>query len=90
MDRQNRNTKKATKALIVVGVILLLALVAAVIYFYTIKDREDDEDDFSEVTCGCYLIDPAVVNDCGDPKRAFVFNLNTVSSDKMLAAILMI
>jgi len=82
MDRQNRNTKKATKALIVVGVILLLALVAAVIYFYTIKDREDDEDDFSEVTCGCYLIDPAVVNDCGDPKRAFVFNLNTVSSDK--------
>ena len=81
MDRQNRNTKKATKALIVVGAILVLALIGAVIYFYTIKDNGED-DDFSEVTCGCYLIDPAVVNDCGDPKRAFMFNLNTVSSDK--------
>ncbi len=81
MDRQNRNTKKATKALIAIGVILILALAGAIIYFYTIKDQVD-ENKLSDVTCGCYLIDPAVVNDCGDPKRAFLFNLNTVSSDK--------
>lgn len=81
MDRQNRNTKKATKALIAIGVILILALAGAIIYFYTIKDQTD-EDEFANITCGCYLIDPAVVNDCGDPKRAFLFNLNTVSSDK--------
>jgi len=81
MDRQNRNTKKATKALIAIGVILILALAGAIVYFYTIKDQVD-EDEFSDVTCGCYLIDPVVVNDCGDPKRAFLFNLNTVSSDK--------
>ncbi len=81
MDRQNRNTKKATKALIAIGAILILALAGAIVYFYTIKDQVD-EDEFDDVTCGCYLIDPAVVNDCGDPKRAFLFNLNTVSSDK--------
>jgi len=32
------------------------------------------------------MIDPSVVNECGDPKRAFLFNLNTVSSDQACSA----
>ena len=85
MERQNRNTKKAINALVVVGIILLLTLIGAVIYFYALKDQ-DGEDELSNITCGCYLIDPAVVNDCGDPKRTFLFNLNTVSSDQVCSA----
>ena len=85
MDKQNRNTKKAINALIAVGVILLFALIAAIIYFYALKDDQTGEE-LSNITCGCYIIDPAVVNDCGDPKRTFLFNLNTVSSDQVCSA----
>ena len=85
MERQNRQTKKTINALVIVGVILLLALIGAVIYFYALKDQDGGEE-LSNITCGCYLIDPTVVNDCGDPKRTFLFNLNTVSSDQVCSA----
>jgi len=83
MERQQRETKKTLRALMVVGGILLLALIAAIVYFLIIEpsmtDTEKQED---TKTCGCYIIDPAVTNECGDPKRAFLFNLNTVSLDQ--------
>ncbi|HBB64828.1 MAG: hypothetical protein UR34_C0012G0012 [candidate division WS6 bacterium GW2011_GWC1_33_20] len=82
MDRQSRNTKKALKALVIVGIILLLALVGAVVYFYALNDKQSQEEELNKITCGCYMIDPAVVNECGDPKRAFLFNINTVDSDQ--------
>lgn len=83
MERQDRATKKTLRALMVVGGILLLALIGAIVYFFviepgTIKPTEEE----NTKTCGCYMIDPAVISDCGDPKRAFLFNLNTVSSDE--------
>ena len=83
MERQDRATKKTLRALMVVGGILLLALIGAIVYFFviepgTIKPTEEE----NTKTCGCYMIDPAVTSDCGDPKRAFLFNLNTVSSDE--------
>lgn len=87
MDRQNRKTKKTLRALIVFGAILLLALIGAIVYFYIIQPAgESGEDDLSKITCGCYIIDPNIVSECGDPKRAFVFNLNTVSSDQTCKA----
>lgn len=82
MDRQDRSTKKTLKALMFVGAILVLALIGAVVYFYLLKDQDDGGDNLDKITCGCYMIDPNVVNECGDPKRAFLFNLNTVSSDQ--------
>lgn len=87
MDRQDRTTKKTLKALIVVGAILVLSLIAAIVYFYLIKGPGEEEEELDNITCGCYMIDPNVVNECGDPKRAFLFNLNTVSSDKTCSAI---
>ncbi len=87
MDRQDRTTKKTLKALIVVGVILVLSLIAAIVYFYLIKGPGEQEEELDNITCGCYMIDPNVVNECGDPKRAFLFNLNTVSSEKTCSAI---
>lgn len=87
MDRQDRTTKKTLKALIIVGAILLFSLIAAIVYFYLIKGPGEKEEELNNITCGCYMIDPNVVNECGDPKRAFLFNLNTVSSDKTCSAI---
>jgi len=82
MERQNRKTKKTLRALIIVGGILLLALVGAIVYFYLLEGDDDGRDNLEEITCGCYMIDPNIVSECGDPKRAFIFNLNTVSADK--------
>jgi len=86
MDRQNRKTKNTLRALIIIGAILLLALIGAIVYFYIIQPAGEDDDDLSKITCGCYIIDPNIVSECGDPKRAFVFNLNTVSTDKTCKA----
>ncbi|PKN02525.1 hypothetical protein CVU76_00580 [Candidatus Dojkabacteria bacterium HGW-Dojkabacteria-1] len=82
MSTQRRNTKRALKALVFVGAILIVALIGAVIYFYMLGDtiRQDERSD--QITCGCYIIDPAVVNDCGDPKKAILFDTKTVSSDQ--------
>ena len=82
MERQDRGTKKTLRALMVVGGILLLALIGAIVYFFLIEPGTTPEEEDESKTCGCYMIDPAVTNDCGDPKRAFLFNLNTVSYDE--------
>lgn len=83
MERQDRATKKTLRALMIVGGVLLLALIAAIVYFFVIEPGSGPDTKVEDTkTCGCYMIDPAVTSDCGDPKRAFLFNLNTVSSDQ--------
>ena len=37
-------------------------------------------------TCACYYIDPAVVSECGDPKRGFLFETATISGDQVCRA----
>lgn len=86
MSTQRRNTKRALKALLFVGGILILALIGAVVYFYAIGDSTKEDDQKSQITCGCYLIDPAVVNDCGDPKKAILFTTKTVATDQVCNA----
>lgn len=70
----------------VIGGILLVGLVLAVVYFYLIKEKGEEGEELRDITCGCYMIDPAITSECGDPKRAFLFNLNTVSSDEVCNA----
>ncbi len=82
MDRQDKGTKKTLRALIVVGAILLLTLIGAVIYFFLIEKSGTPSEEEQSKSCGCYIIDPNVSSECGDPKRAFLFNLNTVSSEE--------
>lgn len=86
MSTQSRNTKRALRVLLFVGGFLILALIAAVIYFYTIGDLTKDDDQKSQITCGCYIIDPVVINDCGDPKKAMLFTTKTVASDQVCNA----
>lgn len=86
MDQQQKNRKDILKVLLVFGGILLLVLLAGVIYFYTIGEIGDNDKDSTSIACGCYMIDPAVINDCGDPKRAFLFNINRVDSDQTCSA----
>ena len=83
MSTQRRNTKKALKALLFVGAILVVALIGAVIYFYMLEDTIREDERSNQVTCGCYMIDPAVINDCGDPKKAILFNTKSVVSDQV-------
>ncbi len=83
MSTQRRNTKRALKALLFVGAILIVALIGAVIYFYMLGDTIRQDERSNQITCGCYIIDPAVVNDCGDPKKAILFDTKTVSSDQV-------
>ncbi|MDX9738814.1 MAG: hypothetical protein RBT33_00410 [Candidatus Dojkabacteria bacterium] len=82
MRTQSRNTKRALRVLLIVGGILIVALIGAVIYFYAIADTVQEEQKGNQITCGCYMIDPAVVNDCGDPKKAFLFSSKSVPSDQ--------
>lgn len=82
MRTQSRNTKRALRVLLIVGGILIVALIGAVIYFYAIADSVKNDKQKNQITCGCYIIDPAVVNDCGDPKKAFLFNSKSVASDQ--------
>ena len=83
MSTQRRNTKKALKALLFVGAILVVALIGAVIYFYMLEDTIREDERSNQVTCGCYMIDPAVINDCGDPKKAILFNTKSLPSDQV-------
>lgn len=73
MNQQKKKSKTVIKILFVVLAILVLALVGAIIYFSLTGDffKEEGEE---TITCGCYYIDPQVVNDCGETKRAFKFN----------------
>jgi len=83
MSTQRRNTKRALKALVFVGAILIVALIGAVIYFYMLGDTIRQDERSNQITCGCYIIDPAVVNDCGDPKKAILFDTKSVPSDQV-------
>jgi uncharacterized repeat protein (TIGR01451 family) len=76
MNQPRKKSKKVIKALFVVLAILILALIGAVIYFSLTGDIFQEEEP-REITCGCYYIDPQVVNTCADPKRAFRFNTST-------------
>ena len=73
-------SKKLQTILLVVTGILGLALVGTAIYFYTIKDTSSNVDNENTITCGCYYIDPKVSTECGDPRRAFKFELSTGTS----------
>ncbi len=73
-------SKKLQTILLVVTGILGLALIGTAIYFYTIKDTSSNTDNTNTVTCGCYYIDPKVSTECGDPRRAFKFELSTGTS----------
>ncbi len=87
MATADRKTKNTLKSLIIVGALLLVALVVLLVYFFVIrKDEESGGEDLSKITCGCYMIDPLSVAECGDERRAFLFNLNTVSSEQVCNA----
>ncbi|MGI6423263.1 MAG: hypothetical protein ACOX0X_01405 [Candidatus Dojkabacteria bacterium] len=83
---RSRTTKRALRVLLIIGGILILALIGAVVYFYAIKDSKQPDDIPTELTCGCYLIDPAIVNDCGDPKKAISFTTKSVPADQACSA----
>jgi uncharacterized repeat protein (TIGR01451 family) len=76
MDQPKKQSKKVIRVLFIVLAILILALIGAVIYFSLTGDIFQEEEP-KEITCGCYYIDPQVVNTCADPKRAFKFNIAT-------------
>ncbi len=73
-------SKKLQTVLLVITGILGLALIGVAIYFYTIKDTSSNVDNNNTITCGCYYIDPKVSTECGDPRRAFKFELATGTS----------
>lgn len=75
-----RKSKKLQTVLLVITGILGLALIGVAIYFYTIKDTNTNIENTNNVTCGCYYVDPAVSNECGDPRRAFQFEIATNTS----------
>ena len=77
--------KKSTTLLIIIAAILGIGLIIAAVYFYTL-DEPTDEQVVTETTCGCYYIDPEVVPECGDPRRGFSFELNTVPSNQNCSA----
>jgi len=87
MEPTDRKTKTTLKNLMIIGAILIIILIIVLVYFFVIKKNDSSkEETTSKITCGCYIIDPAIVNECGDPKRAFIFNLNTVSADQVCSA----
>jgi len=81
-----KKSKKLQTVLLVITGILGLALIGVAIYFYTIKDTNTNTDDTNNVTCGCYYIDPAVTTECGDPRRAFQFEIATNTSTETCKA----
>ncbi len=80
-----RKPKRTTIILLIFVGLLGLGLLATAIYFYAIGDT-GKEDATSQVTCACYYIDPAVISECGDPRRGFLFKTATVSSDQVCRA----
>jgi len=79
-----KEKKKSTVLLIILAVLLGIVLIATAVYFYTTtgEQQEDPGETTTETTCACYYIDPAVVTECGDPRRGFMFELATVSGDQ--------
>lgn len=81
-----RKSKKIVTILLIVTGILGLALVGIAIYFYSIKSVSNTNTNTTNITCGCYYIDPAVTTECGDPRRAFKFETKTVLSTQTCKA----
>ncbi len=81
-----KKSKKLQTVLLVITGIFGLALIGVAIYFYTIKDTNTNTDTTNNVTCGCYYIDPAVTTECGDPRRAFQFEVATNTSTETCKA----
>lgn len=77
--------KKAVTILLVITGVLGLVLVGVAVYFYSIKETNNNQSS-TNVTCGCYYIDPAVTSDCGDSRRAFKFETLTVPSTQSCKA----
>jgi uncharacterized repeat protein (TIGR01451 family) len=84
-QQQRRSTsnksKKTVRILLIITGILGLLLIGVAVYFYAIGDSSRDNTNTTTTTCGCYFLDPAVTTECGDPRLAFKFNLNTTTSD---------
>ena len=78
--------KKGTTLLIILAVLLGIALIATAVYFYTIGAEDTQIETTTETTCACYYIDPKVISECGDPRRGFLFELQTVTSDQTCKA----
>jgi uncharacterized repeat protein (TIGR01451 family) len=74
MDQQKKKSKTVIKILFVVLAILVLALIGAIVYFSLSGDIFQPTEEEETITCGCYYIDPQVVDACGDKRRAFKFN----------------
>jgi uncharacterized repeat protein (TIGR01451 family) len=81
-----KEKKKSTTLLIILAAVLGVALIATAVYFYTIGDTTTEPEVTTETTCACYYIDPAVISECGDPRRGFLFELETVPSDQSCRA----
>ena len=82
----NKKVNTGTIFLIILAALLALGLIGAAIYFYAIEPSEDRTTTRTGVTCACYYIDPAVVSECGDPRRGFLFETNTASGDQVCRA----
>lgn len=80
-----RKPKRVTTILLVFAGLLGLALIGIAIYFYAIGDTSQ-EDRAEETTCACYYIDPSVISECGDPRRGFMFETATTSTDQVCRA----
>jgi uncharacterized repeat protein (TIGR01451 family) len=80
-----KEKKKSTTLLIILAVLLGIALIATAVYFYTLGETTETETT-TEVTCACYVIDPNVISECGDPRRGFLFELSTVPADQTCRA----
>lgn len=87
MATQRRSTKRTLRVLIFVGAFLILALIGAIVYFYMIRDVTPTEQETNQITCGCYMIDPSVINECGDPKKAMFFTTKTVPASQTCSAV---
>lgn len=76
-------TKKSNKlvtTLLIIAGILGLILILAAIYFYKIKPATEKKT-VGDKTCTCYIIDPVVTSECGDPRKGFSFTQSTVKEN---------
>lgn len=74
---QPRKTKKIVKVLLVIAGILCLALIGVAIYFYTIGEFSGEQKSDTK-TCGCYFVDPAIIDSC-NPSKAVIYKTATTT-----------
>lgn len=76
-----KKSNQIVKILLIITGLLGLALLGVAIYFYTIGDTSKETEEKTK-TCACYYIDPAVISECGDPRRGFIFETATVQESQ--------